>query len=325
MPVPSERIANLQTKIWSGSLPLEIRLAAADCRTYDQSEPYIIQYPRLSYLAFLLPRLYSFFATSLIHPDISAPEAWLSFEDVPLKWNHAAGLLYDLYSGADPVNVERLGVIQSSSLHGQIPSTVSSGPLPWRLTVHYSDFPHDQLIQLDLDGRTMLDAFINAVKEADFIRNGTARTVMSLSKEDSDRLWLAVRTHDRTLFNSMNTKLLNPPGLELRHVPIKVYLPTSASQPASDTIPEETTMATAGHIRVVQFLAPLLLPSKHPQTLGTALNTALPTIFPSRRNPLLAQPVLHGAAVPMVANLEELSRAVAYTDGFLHVAIVMLG
>ena len=142
------------------------------------------------------------------------------------------------------------------------------------------------------------------------------------------------------LFNSINTKLLNPPGLELRHVPIKIYLPTttSTSSTAETTIPEEqeggnnTTTTTnnnnnkTGHLRVVQSLVPLLQqPSRQPQTLGTALNTILPTVFPSRRNPLLAQPVLHGAVVPMAAVMEELGRTAAYTDGFLHVAVVMLG
>ena len=130
------------------------------------------------------------------------------------------------------------------------------------------------------------------------------------------------RPDDMSLFNTINTKLLNPPGLALRHVPIKIYLPTSASQPATDTIPEE---ARAGHVRVVQSLVPLRLRTGQPQTLGTALNEVLPTIFPSRRNPLLAQPVLHGAEVPMSALMEELGKAAAYTDGFLHVAVVMLG
>lgn len=102
---------------------------------------------------------------------------------------------------------------------------------------------------------------------------------------------------------------------------MKVYLPTSAVPTASEPIPEE---GKAGHIRVVQTLVPIQLSPRQPQTLGTALNTVLPTIFPSRRNPLLAQPVLHGAAVPMGANLEELSKAAAYTDGFLHIVVVML-
>jgi len=115
-------------------------------------------------------------------------------------------------------------------------------------------------------------------------------------------------------------------------VPIKIYLPTSsAANPqtvAADMIPEDAPAVSggAGHIRVVQSLVPLQVHgTRQPQTLGTALNTVLPTIFPSRRHPLLAQPVLHGAVVPMGANLDDLGRAASYADGFLHVAVVMLG
>lgn len=110
--------------------------------------------------------------------------------------------------------------------------------------------------------------------------------------------------------------------MELRHVPMKIYLPTSASRETTDTIPEESQ---AGHMRVVQSLVPLSLPSKQPQTIGTALNSVLPTIFPSRRSPIYARPVLHGAAVPLGTRLDDLGKASSYTDGFLHVAIVMHG
>lgn len=134
------------------------------------------------------------------------------------------------------------------------------------------------------------------------------------------------------LFNSVNNKLLNPPGIQIRHVPVKIYLPTTASQGASQTIPEAASEdddaaagKAAGHIRVVQSLIPLQSPSKQPQTLGTALNGILKDIFPSRRAPLLAQPVLHGAVVPMSSNMEELGRVAGFGDGFLHVAVVMMG
>jgi autophagy-related protein 5 len=62
-----------------------------------------------------------------------------------------------------------------------------------------------------------------------------------------------------------------------------------------------------------------------PQTIGTALNQILPSLFPSRRSPLLAQPVLHGAVLPLNAGVEELVRAAAYLDGWLHIAVVMMG
>lgn len=61
-----------------------------------------------------------------------------------------------------------------------------------------------------------------------------------------------------------------------------------------------------------------------PQTIGTALNQILPTLFPSRRSPLLAQAVLHGAVLPLSAHVEDLVRASAYLDGWLHIAVVMM-
>ncbi len=188
MPALPARLVDLQQKIWNGSIPFEIRLAASDCRTYEVSEPYLVQPPRLSYLAFLLPKLHAFMIPNLINPEVSAHDAWLSFEGVPLKWHYPLGLLYDLFSGAEPMDL-----VEPSSSYGHEPRTADNAPLPWRLTVHYTDYPDDQLIRLDSDGRALLDAHINAVKEADFIRNGTARTVMSLSKQDSDSLWQAVQ------------------------------------------------------------------------------------------------------------------------------------
>lgn len=94
-----------------------------------------------------------------------------------MKWHYPVGLLYDLYAGADPAS-------KSADLITEF--------LPWRLTVHFSDWPDEELVRLDPDGLVMNDAFINSVKEADFLRNGTAKGIMSLSKEDSAGLWKAV-------------------------------------------------------------------------------------------------------------------------------------
>ena len=113
-----------------------------------------------------------------------AHEGWLSFEDVPLKWHYPLGLLYDLFSGAAPSQA------QSSSPREHDDET---NALPWRLTLHFTDWPDEQLVPLDADGKVMHDAFINSVKEADFLRNGTAKGIMSLSKDDSTQLWKAVQ------------------------------------------------------------------------------------------------------------------------------------
>lgn len=97
---------------------------------------------------------------------------------------------------------------------------------------------------------------------------------------------------------------------------MKVYLPSSPSASAP----------FSGHLRIVQSLVtPFVHGAKEAQTIGTALHALLPALFPSRRTPILAKPVLHGAAVPMSAHVEGLMREAAYLDGWLHVGLAMMG
>ncbi|KAF2133935.1 autophagy protein-like protein 5 [Dothidotthia symphoricarpi CBS 119687] len=295
--------SKLRQRVWNGSIPLEIRLDKGDCRTYDASDPYLIQFPRISYLGLLIHKLHAFFSNTLIYPDVLPSDAWLSYEGVPLKWHYPLGLLYDLYSGAEPA-------YPSSTFNHMDPS-----PLPWRLTLHFSAYPTDQLVKLDDQDKHMHDLFIHSVKEADYLRTGTGKTVMFLSKEDSTQLWDGVKSHDFQLYNPINQKLLNPQGAALRHIPVRLYLPHAASD----------NEQSPGSLRVVQGLVKAEMGSRQPQTIGTALNQILPSLFPSRRSALLAQAVLHGAVLPLSAGVEDLVRAAAYLDGWLHVAVVMMG
>lgn len=174
---------------------------------------------------------------------MSASDAWLSYEGVPLKWHYPLGLLYDLYSGVEPAYPPDA----SSPTHKTISSQDEPSQLPWRLTVHFSDYPTEQLVRLDDEDKHLHDLFIHSVKEADYLRTGTGKTVMFLSKENSTQLWDAVKTHDFALFNPINQKLLNPQGVNLRHLPVRLYLPHAASDGSQkDTTP--------GSLRVVQAL-----------------------------------------------------------------------
>ncbi|KAI9879809.1 MAG: autophagy protein 5 [Pleopsidium flavum] len=310
-----EDLNQVQKTIWDGSLPLEIRISPSDCRVYDMSDPYLIQCPRLSYLPFLLSRLHAFFTPTLITPGVPAHEGWFSFEGVPLKWHYPVGLLYDLFSGASPES--------SNSQRGDKvtrDNDVGEDKLPWKLALHFSEWPEEQLVKLDGEGKFLHDAFINSVKEADFIRNGTAKGIMSLSKDDSTQLWKAVEDHNLPTFNNVNQKLLYAQGASLRNVPIKIYLPSSA--PMSGNGDNETT---PGSLRVVQSLIAPFLKSRESQTVGNALHDLLPSLFPSRRTAVLARAILHGAVLPLSAPVEEVMRGAAYADGWIHLSVVMMG
>jgi autophagy-related protein 5 len=78
---------------------------------------------------------------------------------------------------------------------------------------------------------------------------------MSLSKDDSTQLWESVQKMNLPRFNTINQKLLNPPGANLRHLPVKLYLPHAA--PGSK---EEAP--APGSVRVVQALVPTALSNR---------------------------------------------------------------
>ncbi|KAJ4300997.1 Autophagy protein 5 [Kalmusia sp. IMI 367209] len=258
--------SRLQQRVWNASIPLEIRLHKEDCRTYEDSDPYLIQFPRISYLGLALQKLHNFFYSSLIYPHVSPSEAWLEYDGVPLKWHYPLGLLYDLYSGAEPAYPSHASGEQHTPLEE------AEEPLPWKLTVHFSNYPDNQLIKLDTEDKHLHDLFMNNVKQADYLRTGTGKTVMFLSKEDSEQLWQGVKNHDFNLFNPVNTKLLNPQGVALRHLPVRLYLPHAANpdaEPKSNDVKDrqDEKEGPRGSVRVVQALVPMSLVSSRKMLL----------------------------------------------------------
>ncbi|KAL1961556.1 hypothetical protein VTN77DRAFT_1618 [Rasamsonia byssochlamydoides] len=329
-------LSAIQQRVWEGRLPLEIVLDPSECRTYDQCDPYLISYPRLSYLPFLLPKLHAFFSSYLIDPDCQPHQGWFSFEGVPLKWHYPVGLLYDLYSGADPISKSRDGAGSGSVMESQILAGEEkpNSPLPWRLTLHFQNWPDEDLVRLDPDGMVMHDAFINSVKEADFLRNGNAKGIMSLSKEDSSGLWKAVQEHDLASYRRI-TNILLPSSEPFRHVPVRFFLPLPpdsgrpslkvVQSPLPPTISSSSSSTSASGSSSSSSSTMTTRNTQQPQTIGTALHSLLPNLFPSRRIPVLAKPVLHGVVVPMTAPLEEVVRSSAYGDGWAAIVICMVG
>ncbi|KAG0645176.1 Autophagy 5 [Hyphodiscus hymeniophilus] len=221
------------------------------------------------------------------------PASSFSYQDILLK-NLPVGLLYDLYQPE----------------------------LPWQL-----DLGDGPLFDIH-------DTYINSVKEADFIRNGTAKGIMSMSKENSTQLWNAWALHSLALFRYAQSStvltslsddlasfrkvhnLLLRPASPLKHIPLRIYIPS--------TPPTSHSPSDHGSFKIVQTLIAPRHQNREIQTLGSALNTLLPSLFPSRRDAILAEPILHGAPVPFRAPLEELMREAAYADGWLHLTVVMI-
>jgi len=151
---------------------------------------------------------------------------------------------------------------------------------------------------------------------------------MSMSKENSTQLWNSVQESktaphppaprplilldDFNTYNKINSILLNP-ATPLKHIPLRVYVPSSPSE-----------SSTLGSFKVVQTLIPPVTQNREVQTVGSALNSILPSLFPSRRDVILAEPILHGAPIPFRAPLEEVMREAAYADGWIHLSVSMI-
>ena len=108
-----------------------------------------------------------------------------------MKWHYPVGLLYDLFSGTSPYRAQYDSMTKGDGRDDA--PTISQS---WRLKIHFTDWPEHALVRPDAEGKVIHDAFINSVKEADFLRNGTAKGIMSLSRDDSTALWNAVQERE---------------------------------------------------------------------------------------------------------------------------------
>jgi autophagy-related protein 5 len=147
---------------------------------------------------------------------------------------------------------------------------------------------------------------------------------------------------DLPAFTRITTTLLPPLNQHFRNIPLRIYVPSSPSPsitsdptppgnpptPTSPDPPQPPSDQTTPSLKIIQSPIPPLIPSSsqrsRPQTLGTALHTLLPGLFPSRSRPVLAVPILHGAQIPMGAVLEEVARWAGYVDGWVCVVVRMV-
>ncbi|RMD43929.1 hypothetical protein DV735_g1238, partial [Chaetothyriales sp. CBS 134920] len=213
-------LALLQQRIWDARLPLEIHLARDESRQYASTPAYLTPVARLSYLPFLLERLHRYFSPWLIADaaTISPEEGYFTFDGIPLKWHYPVGLLYDMYV---------------LSVQGPAAGTTTQGGknensnIPLVLTLHFnrpsSSSPSSPstaasaeatmaIIGITPSPVVLHDAFINSLKEADFVRSGTAKPIMSLPTSESKSLWTSTVANDLPAWARVHAVLLPKTG-----------------------------------------------------------------------------------------------------------------
>lgn len=161
-------------EVWGGQVPAVFTLSEQDQVT--DSAPCYIMLPRMSYLPLATDKVRKHFSSNIS----SASDMWFSHDDVPLRWHHPIGLLYDQLSCNNPELT-----------------------LPWRITVHFSQFPVDTLLPCQTrDQVTTIiimtssnnfqsqveTVFMSSLKEADQLKH-SGKIVSQMQKKDHNQLW----------------------------------------------------------------------------------------------------------------------------------------
>lgn len=259
--------------LWDGRIPVCFTLNKDEVFTMEQPEPFYLLLPRVSYLPIVTDKVTKHFQRA-IKPDVNTNTVWFDFNGQPLKWHYPIGVLFDLYG--------------------------SSKSLPWNITVHFEDFPEDELIHCD--GKEVVESyFMSAVKEADSLKH-KSQIINSMQKKDHKQLWLGLNNDKFEQFWSVNKRLMERSGDELfKNIPFRI------------------------HQRDAAFLQKLSRPVNdlgEQQTLKHLLMETLPKMFACDQDFEQMRIVLHGIDAPLETPLQWLSEHLSHPDNFLHIVLI---
>ncbi|KAJ3402009.1 autophagy protein 5 [Chytridiales sp. JEL 0842] len=204
---------------------------------------------------------------------------------------------------------------------------------PWPLTLHLSNFPTTTLLRSlpppgsHPDSDIGQDFYMSTLKESDFVRHGSVKRVMGLSKKDQEGLWESLKAGQGERFWEVNRGLIlgissssattnngggnggtsSPApgdvgmvcGVMPRSVPLKVYV---------------------GYDKPIlrEAIPPRDSASGRDLTLLDALHQCTPAVISKQ-----IQAIVHGISVPLETPVLWLSRNMSYADNFLHVVILV--
>ncbi|KAF9987402.1 autophagy protein 5 [Mortierella antarctica] len=301
-PAPHNPIAKV---IWDGSIPIQF--------TWDRAEAAAVGSNAVEAFFVCGHQIMSchvkkHFVDMALHFIGDDAEVWYEFEGTPLKWHYPIGLLYDIHG------------LQASAGGG-----MNGSLLPWKVTVHFQNFPGDKLIKSQAVDSCQ-DYFMSMIKEArtksaevsdsisvppsgdhtyaDYLRNGSTKKVMNMSKSDQTQLWDGLWSNDYDRFWGMNHKLMLNDGVMARSLPIRIYLPENCP--------------------VIQDPVSPVDENDRPKTLRQVLHSSLPDLFPLvETGTPVASAMVHGVIPSLDTSAIWASQNMSYPDNFLHLVIII--
>jgi len=253
-------------EVWEGRIPAVFTLAPQDCDQETEPEPCHLMLPRMSYLPLATEKVKKYFTNKFSNLD--PLEMWFDYKGKALKWHHPIGVLFDQMKGSPLDNDEGL---------------------PWQLTVHFSNFPKQDLIPCH--NREVIEShFMSAIKEADQLKHG-GRVVSTMQKKDHLQLWTGLQNDKFDQFWAINRRFMEVGEDNFKHVPIRFHVRDSSSVVQKLVRPT----SEAGEVLTLGELKELFYPS----------------------STFIIQGVKPSAETPV----QWLSRHLSYPDNFLHIAV----
>lgn len=259
----------IQKGVWEGRIPVAFRLSEEDTEG-ERPEPVYLMVPRISYFPLHTEKINKHFLKYASEKE--SEEIWLEHDNQPLKWHYPVGLLFDLYG--------------------------SETSLPWTITVHFKDFPEEELLHC-VSKDAVESHFMSSIKEADSLKH-RGQVINSMQKRDHKQLWTGL-LHDKfDQFWSVNKKLMESSGDEtFKYIPFRLYM--------------------VDRHYMTNLFRPLTEEGHH-QSLKHLLLSAVPQFF-NEEEEFQKHVRIHGAEPLLDTPILWLSENFSFPDNFLHLVI----
>ncbi|KAF7255429.1 hypothetical protein EG68_07801 [Paragonimus skrjabini miyazakii] len=226
--VMPDDFAEIPKRVWDAKIPVCFTLAQEELVSEDHvPSPFYMLVPRISYFPLVIDRVIRYFIdftefaelkckktgseenkqteigveavdhlrsspkllsaegqlTSVFSSLLPEHKVWLEYANQPLKWHYPIGLLFDLHADGTE--------------------------LPWKLVVHFNNYPTDVLLCPPVNRRAVELHFISVIKEADVLKH-RSQVMNQMQARDQRQLWTGLLTHQFDQFWAINQRLMQP-------------------------------------------------------------------------------------------------------------------
>lgn len=223
-------------------------------------------------------------------PPVVYPLCW--FEDegtqLPLQWQFFAGVLWDSHR---PVTTS---------------SSSNVGDMPWKIRVHFTNYPSSQLLDLDAGATGVLAmverTFKNSLKQSLVLQHGQNKVALNMSKQTQQRIWDSIVSAKYATYKPIQEDIQADPS-SLVLVPIRLML--APSKPVVQKRCENLAM-----------------------TLGELLCAWAPKHFRTgddgKIEPVVPGTIwrIGGVSPPLSTPVVDMWHSISHPDGFLYISLV---